>query len=109
MTNLWFLEPALKGRYPEALAFLPESVMDIRANDLEKMRAPLDFSASISITEPWCRPPAALERLAHAQQWLFPVKMAEGEQGPKTDIGWEFGRKPCMTRSCASRAISTAQ
>src|SRR5258708_37337809 len=30
-----------------------------------------------------------MERLAHAQQWLFPVKMVGGEQGPRTDIGWE--------------------
>jgi beta-glucosidase len=34
MTNLWFLEPPLKGRYPEALAFLPETAMGIKAGDL---------------------------------------------------------------------------
>jgi beta-glucosidase len=30
-----------------------------------------------------------MERLSHAQQWLFPAKMAEGGQGKKTDNGWE--------------------
>jgi beta-glucosidase len=30
-----------------------------------------------------------MERLANPQQWLFPVKMEGGQQGPKTDLGWE--------------------
>jgi len=33
---LWFLEPALNGRYPEALAFLPETAMGIKSGDLER-------------------------------------------------------------------------
>jgi beta-glucosidase len=89
MTNLWFLEPALKGRYPEALAFLPESVMGIHSDDLDKMRAPLDFVGINLYYRTVVSAPGALERLAHTQQWLFPAKMAEGEQGPRTDIGWE--------------------
>ena len=43
ITNVWFLEPALRGRYPEALTFLPETAMGIKSGDMEKMRAPLDF------------------------------------------------------------------
>ena len=43
ITNIWFLEPALRGRYPEALTFLPERAMRIQSGDMEKMRAPLDF------------------------------------------------------------------
>ena len=43
ITNIWFLEPALRGRYPEALTFLPETAMRIKSGDMEKMRAPLDF------------------------------------------------------------------
>src|SRR5216684_1738357 len=43
ITNIWFLEPALRGRYPDALAFLPETAMRIKAGDMEKTRAPLDF------------------------------------------------------------------
>jgi beta-glucosidase len=89
ITNLWFLEPALKGRYPEALAFFPQTVMGIRSGDLEKMRAPLDFIGINLYYRTIASAPSAIERLSHAQQWLFPVKMVGGQQGPKTDIGWE--------------------
>jgi beta-glucosidase len=89
ITNLWFLAPALKGRYPDALAFLPESVMGIQSGDLDKMKAPLDFIGINLYYRTIASAPTAIERLSHAQQWLFPVKMAGGEQGPKTDMGWE--------------------
>jgi beta-glucosidase len=89
ITNLWFLEPALKGRYPEALAFFPETVIGIKSSDLDKMRAPLDFIGINLYYRTIASAPSAMERLSHAQQWLFPVKMVGGEQGPKTDIGWE--------------------
>jgi beta-glucosidase len=89
MTNLWFLEPPLKGRYPEALAFLPETAMGIKAGDLDKVRAPLDFIGINLYYRIIASAPSAIERLAHAQQWLFPVKMLGGQQGPKTDNGWE--------------------
>ena len=90
ITNLWFLEPALKGRYPEALAFLPETAMGIKAGDLDKMRAPLDFVGINLYYRTIASAPGAMERLSHAQQWLFPVKMGVGQQGPRTDIGWEI-------------------
>jgi beta-glucosidase len=89
ITNLWFLEPALKGRYPEALAFLPETAMRIKSGDLDKMRAPLDFIGINLYYRTIASAPGAMERLSHAQQWLFPVKMGSGQQGPKTDMGWE--------------------
>ncbi len=89
ITNLWFLDPALKGRYPEAFTFFPETVMGIKSGDLESMRAPLDFIGINLYYRTIASASGAFERLAHAQQWLFPVKMVGGEQGPKTDIGWE--------------------
>lgn len=89
VTNLWFLEPALNGRYPEALAFLPETAMRIKSGDLEKMRAPLDFIGINLYYRTIASASSGVERLSHPQQWLFPVKMAGGTQGPKTDIGWE--------------------
>ena len=89
MTNLWFLEPALKGQYPEALAFLPETAMRIKSGDLDKMRAPLDFIGINLYYRTIASAPRAMERLSHAQQWLFPVKMAGGQQGPQTGSGWE--------------------
>jgi beta-glucosidase len=89
ITNLWFLEPALNGRYPEALTFLPETVMGIKSGDLDKMRAPLDFIGVNLYYRTIASAPTAMERLAHAQQWLFPVKMGPGQQGHRTDCGWE--------------------
>jgi beta-glucosidase len=89
VTNLWFLEPALKGRYPEALAFLPETAMGIKSGDLDKMRAPLDFIGINLYYRTIASAPAAIERLSNPQQWLFPVKMAGGQHGPKTANGWE--------------------
>jgi beta-glucosidase len=89
ISNLWFLEPALHGRYPEAFAFFPETAMRIKSGDLKKMRAPLDFIGINLYYRTIASAPSALERISHAQQWLFPVKMAGGQQGPKTDMGWE--------------------
>jgi beta-glucosidase len=89
MTNLWFLAPALQGRYPEALAFLPETAMRIQSGDLEKMRAPLDFIGINLYYRTIASAPGALERLAHLQQWLLPAKMESGRQGAKTGMGWE--------------------
>ena len=90
MTNLWFLETALKGRYPEALSFLPETAMRIESGDLDKMRAPLDFLGINLYYRTIASAPGAMERLAHSQQWLFPVKMTGGQHGPKADNGWEI-------------------
>jgi beta-glucosidase len=89
ITNLWFLEPALHGRYPDALTFLPEKIMGVKSGDMEKMRAPLDFLGINLYYRTVASAPSMLERATHAQDWLFPVNMAGGEQGPKTDIGWE--------------------
>jgi len=93
ITNLWFLEPALHGKYPNALAFLPEKAMGIKGDDMQKMRAPLDFIGINLYYRTIASAAGALERLAHAQEWLFPVKMVGGIQGPKTDIGWEVWPK----------------
>jgi len=89
ITNCWFLETALNGRYPRALSFLPETVMGIKAGDFDQIRAPLDFIGINLYYRTMAAAPAILERISTAQQWIFPVKMSAGPQGPKTDIGWE--------------------
>jgi beta-glucosidase len=93
ITNLWFLDPALRGRYPEALTFLPERAMGIKSGDMERTQAPLDFIGINLYYRTIASVPGALERIGHAQEWLFPVKMEGGQQGPKTDIGWEVWPK----------------
>jgi beta-glucosidase len=93
ITNVWFVDPALRGRYPEALTFLPETAMGIKSGDMEKTRAPLDFLGINLYYRTIASTPSAIERAAHAQDWLFPVKMVMGSEGPKTDIGWEVWPK----------------
>ncbi len=89
ITNLWFLETALKGKYPDALTFLPERLMGIRSRDMENMRAPLDFIGINLYYRTMVSATTGIERLTTPQAWLFPVNMTEGTQGPKTGIGWE--------------------
>jgi beta-glucosidase len=93
ITNVWFLEPALRGRYPDALTFLPETAMRIKSGDMEKARAPLDFIGVNLYYRTIASSPSATERATHAQEWLFPVRMDGGQQGPKTDFGWEVWPK----------------
>jgi beta-glucosidase len=93
ITNTWFLEPALRGRYPEALTFLPETAMGVKSGDMEKTRAPLDFLGINLYYRTIASAPSAMERASHAQDWLFPVKMTGGHEGPKTDLGWEVWPK----------------
>ena len=42
-TNVWFIEPALMGRYPDAFRSDVTHRMDIRPGDMEAVRTPLDF------------------------------------------------------------------
>ncbi len=83
ITNTWFLEPALRGRYPEALTFLPETAMGIKSGDMEKTRAPLDFIGINLYYRTIASAPGTMERFSHAQEWLFPVKMDGGAAGPE--------------------------
>ena len=93
IVNTWFLDPALRGRYPDAFTLLPETLMGIKSGDMEKTRAPLDFLGINLYYRTIASATGALHRAAHAQEWLFPVKMEGGQQGPKTDFGWEVWPK----------------
>jgi beta-glucosidase len=93
ITNIWFLEPALRGRYPEALTFLPETAMGIRSGDMEKTRAPLDFIGINLYYRTIASSPGTMARATNTENWLFPVNMVGGTQGPKTDLGWEVWPK----------------
>lgn len=64
--------------------------MGIQSGDLEKMKAPLDFIGVNLYYRTIASAPSVVERLTNTQEWLFPVKMNGGEQGPKTDMGWEI-------------------
>jgi beta-glucosidase len=88
--NVWFLEPALNGKYPEAFVGLKPEMLGIQPGDMEKVRAPLDF---IGINN-YFRMIVTATRLGAINlnpiSKIFPadVKLG-GETGPKTDMGWE--------------------
>jgi len=86
--NEWFLRPALKGEYPEAHPKgLPADALGVREGDFERMRAPLDFvgvnlyTRTIVKAAPADEGPLAIGAL--------PVGPLGGNQGSKTDFGWE--------------------
>jgi beta-glucosidase len=81
--NLWFLEPAIHGRYPDALRPLPDALMDIRSGDMDLVRAPFDFIGINTYQRgiAWAESPSLIPGL-DASFGLATV-------GPKTDYGWE--------------------
>jgi beta-glucosidase len=86
LVNLWHLEPALRGRYPDAFAEGPPlEPMGVRDGDLERLRAPLDFVGINLYTRSLVR--------AHPEDPLglgvLPVGPVGGREGPRTDFGWE--------------------
>jgi beta-glucosidase len=91
--NVWFLDPPLRGRYPDGFTFLPETAMGIKSGDMEKTRAALDFIGINLYYRTVASAAGTIERTAHPQEWLFPVKMDGGREGPRTDFDWEVWPK----------------
>jgi beta-glucosidase len=84
--NLWYLEPALRGRYPDAFVDSPFERMGIRDDDLSLVRAPLDFIGINLYTRTPIEHRDSDPLGMRAQALVGPVG---GKQGPKTDFGWE--------------------
>jgi beta-glucosidase len=85
--NEWFLQPSLRGSYPEAHPNgLPLDAMGVKDGDFERIKAPLDFlginlyTRTIVAAMPADGGPLSLGAL--------PVGIG-GDAGPKTDFGWE--------------------
>jgi beta-glucosidase len=91
--NVWFLEPALKGRYPHAFSIFPSYLMGIKSGDMEQVRTPLDFIGINVYDRTIVSAPSISARLFNPQFWLLPAKMNRGVAGPKTDLGWEVWPK----------------
>jgi beta-glucosidase len=89
ITNIWFLEPPLRGRYPEAFPFNPAVFMKIRQDDMEQVRAPFDFIGINLYYRTIVSATPLDERLLHLRYFFLPARMMAGQKGPKTDIGWE--------------------
>jgi len=104
LVNLWFLEPALRGRYPGAFVDGPPlERMGVRDGDLERVRAPLDFLGinlyTRTVVEHWDDEPNGLAARA--------VGPLGGNEGPRT--AGRSGRGPSTTCSRASRATTTGR
>jgi beta-glucosidase len=89
VTNTWFLEPALHGRYPAAFSFSPAVFMKIQQDDMNIARAPLDFLGINLYYRTVVSAPTLSERFSEIRYFLLPARMGAGQKGPKTDIGWE--------------------
>ena len=81
--NIWYIEPALYGRYPAAIAPTPETLLDIRPGDMELTRAPFDF---IGINH-YSR--AVVQHDPHFPIPFVAMRWLSGETGSRTDLGWE--------------------
>jgi beta-glucosidase len=88
LLNLWYLEPALRGRYPEAFpGGVPLERMGVREGDMERVRAPLDFLGINLYTRTLvCADPADPLGIGIDARAVGPVG---GSEGPRTDFGWE--------------------
>jgi beta-glucosidase len=83
--NAWFLEPALRGAYPDAYPDgVPFERMGVRDGDLERLRTRFDFIGVNLYMRTRVRHLADDPLGLHAR----PIGMG-GPDGPRTDFGWE--------------------
>jgi beta-glucosidase len=86
LVNLWYLETALRGRYPDAFpGGTPAERMGVRDGDMQRVRAPLDFLGINLYTR-------TIVRHQDGDPWglqALPSGPMGGSEGPKTDFGWE--------------------
>jgi beta-glucosidase len=87
--NVWFLETALRGRYPDAFVHgTPLKVMGFQSGDEKRMAAPLDY---VGINYYFRRLVSASKAAEPAEVTYdsmgFAIEM--GKDGPLTEIGWE--------------------
>jgi len=89
MNNIWFVETALRGKYPEAFVHgVPYEALGFEPGDEKRMRAPLDwmginyYNRSILSAEPVAAgTPVGFAAMGYNQ--------SRGMEGPITDNGWE--------------------
>jgi beta-glucosidase len=88
--NRWFLDPPLRGTYPEVFPVSPAFFMGIRSGDLDLIRVPLDFIGANIYTRTMVAAASHAERFSDIRLMVMPAKMQiGGSEGPKTEFGWE--------------------
>lgn len=85
LLNLWFVEPALHGQYPDAFQPFPSTQMGIQPGDMSLIAAPFDFIGINCYSRgiAWAQSPGV---------WNLPyfdVGYGGGDVGATTDNGWE--------------------
>jgi beta-glucosidase len=83
LSNIWFIEPALKGAYPKAfLGENPYDVMGGQPGDMDRCRAPLDFlGINYYRRQIVAANPNAINGTG--------VNSWDAHDGPLTDFAWE--------------------
>ena len=87
--NVWFLETALRGRYPEAFVHgVPLETMGFLSGDDKRMTAPLDY---IGVNYYFRQIVANLKTPAPTKPSYDAMGFDHfnGKEGPLTEIGWE--------------------
>ncbi|HST09259.1 MAG TPA: GH1 family beta-glucosidase [Terriglobales bacterium] len=87
--NVWFLDPALKGKYPDAFVGVTPEMLGVQSGDMEKIRAPLDFIGINNYYRTIVSAARADGLDLNPISKIFPVNIKVGGTGPKTDMGWE--------------------
>jgi beta-glucosidase len=91
--NLWFLEPALKGAYPDVFPISANYLLSVKPGDIEQIRVSLEFIGINVYDRSIISAPSTTERLLTPQYWLLPAKFGQGKQGPRTAFDWEVWPK----------------
>jgi len=81
--NLWFLDPPMRGKYPEAyVQGTAEDRIEIRPGDMEIIKAPLDF-IGINLYQ------RAIVANSPQDPNIGAVIMPAAQDAERTDFGWE--------------------
>ena len=88
--NVWFLEAALNGKYPDAFVGLKTEMLGVQQGDMEKVRAPLDFIGINNYFRQMVTATRPSGFNLNPISKIFPADVkVGGDTGPKTDMGWE--------------------
>ncbi len=87
--NVWFLETALRGHYPNAFVHgVPYDAMGFQSGDDKRMNAPLDWIGVNYYFRQIVSAPDS-PALSKPSYDAMGFKAVNGREGPLTDMGWE--------------------